>query len=78
MRRHRITEEEKVAQKMIASVSDLRLDIESIGEYLADVAPYVSYNRIQEIAEAAKFHRVKCQNKPATILVGVIFFQTFG
>ena len=42
---------------MVASVSDLRLDIESIGEYLADVAPYVSYNRIQEIAEAAKFHR---------------------
>jgi hypothetical protein len=57
MRRHRLTEEEKVAQKMVASVSDLRLDIESIGEYLADVAPYVSYNRIQEIAEAARFHR---------------------
>ena len=62
MRRHRITEEEKVAQKMIASVSDLRLDIEAIGEYLGDVAPYVSYNRIQEIAEAAKFHREETLN----------------
>jgi hypothetical protein len=57
MKRHRLTEEEKVAQKMVASVSDLRLDIESIGQYLGDIAPYVSYNRIQEIAEAAKFHR---------------------
>lgn len=34
--------------------SDLRLDLDMVGTYLARVAPYVSFNRLQVIAESAK------------------------
>jgi hypothetical protein len=57
MRKKHLTEEEKVAQKLATVVSDLRLDIELIGQYLAEISPYVSYNRLQVIAESAKHHK---------------------
>jgi hypothetical protein len=50
----RITEEEKVANKIGNVVSDLRVDLELVGEYLAKSQPYVVYNRLQVIAESAK------------------------
>ena len=50
----RITEEEKVANKLGNMVSDLRVDLELVGEYLAKSQPYVVYNRLQVIAESAK------------------------
>ena len=50
----RITEEEKVANKMGNIISDLRVDLELVGEYLAKSQPYVVYNRLQVIAESAK------------------------
>lgn len=50
----RITEEEKVANKMGSIISDLRVDLELVGEYLAKSQPYVVYNRLQVIAESAK------------------------
>ena len=50
----RITEEEKVANKIGNMVSDLRVDLELVGEYLAKSQPYVVYNRLQVIAESAK------------------------
>lgn len=57
MLRRTITPEEKVAQRLSAIVSDLRLDIEQVGVYLARTAPYVSYNRLVEIAESAKHEK---------------------
>lgn len=55
MRIRRImTEEEKVAKNIGDVVSDLRVDLERVGEYIATSQPYVVYNRIQVIAEAAK------------------------
>jgi molybdopterin converting factor small subunit len=55
MRIRRImTEEEKVAKNIGDVVSDLRVDLERVGEYIANSQPYVVYNRIQVIAEAAK------------------------
>lgn len=55
MRIRRImTEEEKVAKNIGDVVSDLRVDLERVGEYIAISQPYVVYNRIQVIAEAAK------------------------
>lgn len=57
MRRKLLTEEERVAIKLAAVVSDLRLDIELIGQYLAEITPNVSYNRLQVIAESAKYHK---------------------
>ncbi len=49
-----LTEEEKVANKIGNVVSDLRVDLELVGEYIAKSQPNVVYNRIQVIAEAAK------------------------
>lgn len=57
MRRKLLTEEEKVAMKLATVVSDLRLDIELIGQYLAEITPNVSYNRLQVIAESARYHK---------------------
>ncbi len=50
----RITDEEKVANKIGNVVADLRVDLELVGEYLAKSQPYVVYNRLQVIAESAK------------------------
>jgi hypothetical protein len=50
----RVTEEEKVAMKLGNMVSDLRVDLELVGEYIAKSQPYVVYNRLQVIAESAK------------------------
>jgi len=50
----RITDEEKVAMKLGNTISDLRVDLELVGEYLAKSQPNVVYNRLQVIAESAK------------------------
>ena len=52
--RRMITAEEKVANKLGNEISDLRVDLELVGEYLAKSQPYVVYNRLQVIAESAK------------------------
>lgn len=57
MRRHRLTDEERVAMKLSAIVSDLRLDLDRVGAYLAQIAPTVSYNRLIVIAEAAEHEK---------------------
>jgi hypothetical protein len=57
MRKHVITEEEKAAKKIANVVSDVRLDLDSIGIYLARYAPTVSYNRLLLIAESAEFEK---------------------
>ena len=51
------TPEEKVAQRLSTIVSDLRLDLDQVGIYLARTAPNVSYNRLIEIAESAQFEK---------------------
>lgn len=53
------TEEERVAMKLTAIVSDLRLDLEQVGRYLARTSPYVSFNRLIEIAESAQYEKEK-------------------
>ncbi len=40
--------------KLGNTISDLRVDLELVGEYLAKSQPYVVYNRLQVIAESAK------------------------
>lgn len=62
IRRHRLTDEEKVAMRLASLVSDLRLDIEQVGEYLAVIAPTVSYNRLITIAESAQYHKEEKYN----------------
>jgi hypothetical protein len=53
-RKQMTTDEEKVANKIGNMVSDLRVDLELVGQYLAKSQPYVVYNRLQVIAESAK------------------------
>lgn len=50
----RKTEEEKVANTISKIISDLRLDLDQIGIYLARNNPSVSYRRLLEIAESAE------------------------
>lgn len=50
----RLTEEEKVAITISKAVTDLRLDLDLIGVYLAYYLPSVAYRRFQIIAEASK------------------------
>ncbi len=54
MRRHRVTEEERVAKKISDLLSDLRLDIDKAGMYFAQMVPTVTYNRLIIFAEAAE------------------------
>jgi len=59
----RMTEEEKIAKKLSEIVSDLRLDLELIGSYLAGIAPTVSYNRLQVIAESAEHEKERMNDR---------------
>jgi hypothetical protein len=48
--------------RLAKEVSDLRIDIEQVGQYLADIAPTVSYNRFIEIAQSAQYHKEEKYN----------------
>lgn len=55
--RYAMSEEEKVAMRLSAIVSDVRLDLDKVGVYLARISPMVSYNRLIVIAESAQDER---------------------
>lgn len=55
--RHRLTDEEKVAKQLAKIVSDITLDLDSIGKHLAIVFPNVVYRRLETIIEAAEYER---------------------
>jgi hypothetical protein len=57
MTRRRQTPEEKVAKQIENITSDLRLDLDLVGRYLANSSPTVSYNRLLLIAESAEFEK---------------------
>jgi hypothetical protein len=57
MRSKRMTQEEKVAKQLGDIVSDLRIDLDLVGEYVARSQPNVVYNRLIEVAEATKFEK---------------------
>jgi hypothetical protein len=57
MRKHKITEEEKIALKLSAITADLRLDLEMVGRYFGRVNPNVSNRRLQVIAEASQYEK---------------------
>ncbi len=62
MRRHKVTEEEKVAIRLSNIVNDLRIDLEQVGVYFARSSQRVSQNRLQVIAESAKAERENLDN----------------
>ena len=53
----RMTEEEKVAEKISNLLSDLRLDLEKVGVAISELAPWVIVNRIALMAEIAKVEK---------------------
>jgi hypothetical protein len=55
--RHKITDEEKVAMKISALISDLRLDIEKVGVYMARVGGNVVNHRLDLLTEVAQEER---------------------
>lgn len=59
----RVTEEEKVAIKLANILSDLRVDIELVGRYLARSTPTVVYNRLVTITESATYEKEDKHNE---------------
>lgn len=57
MRKHRLTPEERIAKQLGNIVSDVRLDLDLVGMYLADYSPNVVYRRLEIIVEAAEAER---------------------
>jgi hypothetical protein len=57
MRKHIITREEKVAKQIENITSDLRIDLDLVGRYLANQSPTITYNRLLLIAESAEFEK---------------------
>jgi len=54
MRKKLMTKEEKVAIQLTNVLSDLRLDLDMVGEYLVQLSPTLIYNRFMVIAESAE------------------------
>jgi len=52
-----ISKEEKVAGRIITLLSDLTLDLEAIGFYLAKTSPHIIYSRANEVLEAMQYNR---------------------
>lgn len=53
----KISKEEKVASKFITLLSDLTLDLEAVGFYLAKTSPYIIYSRANEVLEAMQYNK---------------------
>ena len=59
MRRYKETKEEKVARTILERISDLTLNLELIGYYIALNVSGVLYNRFQIISETAEEEKEK-------------------
>lgn len=51
------TKEAKVAERISVLLSDLNLDLEKIGYYIARDTPYLIFNRAIEVLESAQFQK---------------------
>lgn len=54
----RITKEEKVAIKIVDSVSDLTLDLDDVGKHMA-TSPTVLVDRLQVVLESAREEKLE-------------------
>jgi hypothetical protein len=53
---------EKVADKMTLLVNDVTLDLDQVGSYIARTASNVTYRRLLEIVDAARFEKEEKEN----------------
>jgi len=51
------TREEKIAQLIVDSLSDLRLNLDMVGLYISQMTRLVTWRRFEEIYEVAKDHK---------------------
>lgn len=59
MRKRAKTQEEKVVEQFANLLSDLRIDLDQVGIYLAQQRPSTAYNRLMIIAESAEHEKEK-------------------
>jgi hypothetical protein len=52
-----MTPEERIAKRLSDIVSDVRIDLDLVGVYLARTSPSVPYNRLVEIVESAQYEK---------------------
>jgi diphthamide synthase (EF-2-diphthine--ammonia ligase) len=52
------TDEEKKAQQLVAIVSDLRTDLDLVGESFGEISSWVQINRLKTIVEAAEEEKI--------------------
>jgi hypothetical protein len=58
----RKSENERVADKMTMLVNDVTLDLDQVGAYIARTSSNVTYRRLLEIADAARFEKEEKDN----------------
>lgn len=57
------TQEERVGQRITQHLSDLTLDLDSVGHYIARTSPTVIYKRFITVAEAALYEKELQEDK---------------
>ena len=63
MRKKIITKEEKVAIQLTNILADLRIDLDSVGEYLVQLSPTLIYNRLMVLTESAEHAKENQHNE---------------
>ena len=53
MRKHKVTDEEKAVRQLAKIISDVRLDLDLMGWFLAMYFPTVITRRLNEVSEVA-------------------------
>lgn len=62
MTRRTKSDNQKVAEKMSLLVNDVTLDLDQVGSYIARTASNVTYRRLLEIVEAARYEKEEKDN----------------
>jgi hypothetical protein len=65
MAKHKTTTEEKVVQRIVDMLSDLRLDLDMVGLYFGRYASTLAFKRFEVIFETAKEQRENHDNREA-------------
>ena len=64
-RKHIVTREEKVAQTIIDLVCDLRLNLDMIGLYLAQISRRTEFSRVEVVIESAQANKDTMKDREA-------------
>lgn len=58
-----ITKEERVAKKIVDSLTDVTLDLDQVGMSIAHLTSSLMFNRVQSVAEASAFEKEKLYDR---------------